>query len=93
MTRLNKVRKLEERIAPSFFGLGANIGLSSDASADAGGHSGHVDSQAGANVNVSASAGWVNPLHYIRALEQHGLIETSANVDAASSFDTTIYKY
>lgn len=90
MTRLNKVKKLEDRIAPSMFGLGVNLGVSSDVSG--GFSSGHVDSQAGANVHVAAS-GWANPLHYIRALEQSGLIESSASVDAAGNFDTTIYKY
>jgi hypothetical protein len=87
MTRLNKVKKLEERIAPSMLGLGVH--LNANASGDVGGIS--VDSHATANVHASASSGWANPLLYVRALEQQGLIESSANLE--SSFDTTIYKY
>ena len=80
MTRLNKVKKLEERIAPSYFGFSGNAGVSGDA------HVGnHVDSSASANVSVSASSGWVNPLLLMRALEQNGL-EGSISLDSGVKY-------
>ena len=77
MTRLNKIQKLEDRIAPSMFAFGGNFHLGSNINANVNGHSlAQVDTQASANVNASAhSGGWVHPA-LIGATVQTGLEST-----------------
>lgn len=87
MTRLSKVKKLEERIAPSMFAFGSSTNFSGSASGDVNGHSldSHAAANANANANASASVGWINPLLLRAALLQHGLVDASANIDTSGN--------
>jgi hypothetical protein len=90
MTRLNKVKQLEERIAPSFIGFSGNAQASANSNLSANAYGNHVDSNASANVDASASAsahggGWINPLLLLRALQQHGLVDASSTIEISNN--------